>query len=184
TNRNIKLKKEQFLETNAKWNESKINQSNKLHKKNDEAKYRSIGRILAETQHENLVLSTDKDKEREIEREKERKHEMEWERDRDRDRERERERERDRDRDRERERERERDRSRNENKPNDSEEKLLLIIKEHNGDSKSENPERGSGITVIEFSRTPQKKKKRSCTILAEKESENNSENNSQDVKQ
>ncbi|EAA17110.1 hypothetical protein, partial [Plasmodium yoelii yoelii] len=162
TNRSVKLKKEQFLEKSENWNESKINQSNKLHKKNNEVIYRSIGRILAEPIYENLVLNTDRNKEKEREREIERKQEREWEK----------------------EREKDRNPNTNKNKPNPLEEKLLLIIKEQKGDPKSENSEQNQGITVLEFSRTPSKKKKRSCTILAENESETSGEDKEKDKKQ
>ncbi|CAD2089857.1 6-cysteine protein liver specific protein 2, putative [Plasmodium vinckei brucechwatti] len=164
TNRNTNFKNGQFLKVvseyfwkkSEKWNESKINQSKKLHKKNDEMIHRLIGRILAENDHEyeNLSLSPDRDRERARERENERKEEIEW----------------------------ERHRNKNHIKYSAAEERLLLIIRERNGDPKSDNSDK-SGVTVLEFSRLPPKKRRRACTILAENESENSSKDSNNDSK-
>ncbi|KEG01674.1 hypothetical protein YYE_03191 [Plasmodium vinckei vinckei] len=165
TNRNINFKNGQFLKAvsdyfwkkNEKWNESKINQSNKLHKKNDEMIHRLIGRILAENDHEyeNLSLNPNRDRERARERENERRQEIEWKRQTD----------------------------KNKSNYSQAEERLLLIIREQNGTQKSDNPDKNTGVTVLEFSRLPPKKRRRVCTILAETESEISSKDNSNDSK-
>ncbi|CAD2102544.1 6-cysteine protein liver specific protein 2, putative [Plasmodium vinckei petteri] len=171
TNRNINFKNGQFLivsdyfwKKSEKWNESKITQSKKLHKKNDEMIHRLIGRILADNDHEyeNLSLNQDRDRERDRERgrerdrerENERKEEIEWKRQGD----------------------------KNQVKYSAAEERLLLIIREKNGDPKSDNSDK-SGVTVLEFSRLPPKKRRRACTILAENESDNSGKDSSNDSK-
>ncbi|SCM01727.1 6-cysteine protein [Plasmodium chabaudi chabaudi] len=173
TNRNINFKTGQFLkvlsdyfgEKSEKWNESKINQSNKLHKKNDEMIHRLIGRVLAEHEYENLSLAPDGERERERERERGR--------------------ERERDNERSTEVHWEKKSDKNKDKYRDGEEKFVLIIREQNGNPRSDGSDRGNGLTVLEFSHLPPKKRRRTCTILAETESENSSKanNNNNDSK-